>query len=96
MNGYLDMTSQIVEVVNLAASMEVCNNLANFPFITRGTHGGLLPDSTPLVCGGEKSNNCYKYHLGNWMSTFSMNIARMHFTGMTGSPYQNSSHLYYR
>jgi hypothetical protein len=95
MNGYFEGNSKIVEVVDLAKSTTNCKKLTNFAVITRGTHGGLLPDFTPIVCGGANSNNCYKYYINNWVQTYSMHVPRMHFTGMTGSPYQNSSHLYY-
>ena len=71
-----------------------------YPISTYGSHGGLLPNNTPIVCGGSNTKRCFKYEETNfndydWKETFSMNSDQMYFIGMTGSPYQNSSHLYY-
>ena len=73
----------------------------NYPMLTNGSHAGLLPNNTPIICGGSNTNRCFKYEVMpliddyNWTETNAMNNKRIHFSGMTGSPYKNSSHLYY-
>ena len=67
----------------------------DFPFVTRGTFGGLIDGGTPLVCGGQHSSDCYIFNGGQWAETFSMNEERFHFAGMPGSPFKDPSHKFY-
>ena len=89
--------SQIVETFALAPNFTRCRNLQNFPVVTQGSVGCVLPKSRqPIVCGGSIEdgigNQCYIFYLSSWRATFSMNENRTFFVGMVGSPYQNSSH----
>jgi len=101
MNSIDTTTSQRVEVIDLGFTYTWCDDLMNYPIVTRGTHGGLLPNGTPIVCGGKDSNKCYLYDISywnsnpGWIETFPMSVPRMHFVGMSGSPYQNLSHKYF-
>lgn len=52
-----------------------------------GTVGGLLDQTTPMICGGQtpKTNQCYKYQAGAWLQTFPMVKPRVHFMGFSTS-----------
>ena len=101
MNSIDSVSSREVEVVDLGSTTTWCDELMPYPFVTRGTHGGLMPNSTPIVCGGQNSNRCFAYDMSEWnpnpgwVETFPMSTPRMHFVGMSGSPYKNSSHKYF-
>ena len=101
MNSIDSVSSREVEVVDLGSTTTWCDELMPYPFVTRGTHGGLMPNGTPIVCGGQNSNQCFAYDMSEWnlnpgwVETFPMSTPRMHFVGMSGSPYKNSSHKYF-
>ena len=100
LNGYYSGDSKSVEIIDLKSDTSLCQNLPDFPLVTRGTFGGLIDGQVPIVCGGPDIVDCFKYEMGRWMDYFSMNEARMHFTGMVGSPYNSnnnngSSHKFY-
>ena len=91
LNGFRTANSRIVEVLDLNSNNTQCEDLSDYPLVTRGTHAGLLPDHSPVVCGGMGTNKCFTFDFNMGGSeTFPMNYQRMHFSGMTGSPYQAS------
>ena len=95
-NSFFSGASQIPEVFDLSFDTTICSDLATYPINTRGTHGGLLPDLIPIVCGGLGVDRCFTFEYSSgWTETYRMNSPRMHSTGMTGSPYQNTSHKYF-
>lgn len=94
-NGYVDDNSEVVEIVDLNSTTSSCSNLQNYPAVVRGSVGGILDGSTPLICGGTGSSSCNQYKSGQWQSTFSTNTGYFHFAGMPSSPFQNASHKFY-
>jgi len=97
LNGFDSQTSQLVETAEVNSSFKTCHNMSDFPIITRGTFGALLPgNNTPIVCGGfidnSSSNKCFLYKASGWTETMPMIAKRVHLTGMAKSPYQNDSH----
>jgi hypothetical protein len=95
LNGYDNHTSQIVEIVDLGSGATKCDYLPRYPLATRGTFGGLVNNSTPLVCGGLDTNECFLFEDGRWQNTFAMVDVRFHFAGMPSSPYSNPSHWFF-
>ncbi len=81
--------------MDLRSTTSTCQNLANYPVATRGTFGGLINNTIPLICGGFSSEtNCFRYQSGSWQKTFSLNANHFHSTASAGSPYPNSSYSF--
>jgi len=96
LNGIVPGSSQSVEAVKMSPVFGNCKNFANFPIATTGTFGGLISDTnSPVVCGGTDTKQCFEYQKTGWKEIYPMNDNREHFTGMSGSPYKNSSHRLY-
>ena len=90
----------IVETLNMRNDNFKCNNLKNYPMEVTSTFGANLPErNTPIVCGGvsrvnhnDITNKCFSLDESGWTETYSMIDRRMHFFGMSRSPYRNASH----
>ena len=73
--------TDICEVINPKSSNSTCKNLPNFPVPVAGAIGGLGFKETPIICGGLQidnfSNKCYSLKNKEWVSSYSMNSARV-------------------
>ncbi len=69
------------EVFDLNSASSTCKNLPDFPEKVLGAIEGLRINGNPIICGGEGtgvvSNSCYSLGNGLWVSTDSMNSARI-------------------
>ncbi len=45
------------EIIDLNSYESKCNNLPDFPLSLRGSTGGYVSDSSPLICGGYDKND---------------------------------------
>jgi hypothetical protein len=70
------------EVINLESPAKTCQNLPNFPVPSAFLAiGGLGVKNNPIICGGVQNrsaaNSCYSLENGAWVSSESMNSARV-------------------
>ena len=64
--------------------------------LVRGSVGGLVDKTTPMICGGvEVPNTCFKLESGVWMSAQTLVNPRTHSVGIPFSPFHNSSHKFF-
>ncbi len=78
--AYSSGTLQSVEVVNLDESNPnlICDNLPDFPIGMIRAIGHLYAKTTPIVCGGAWTSDCFTFYHGNWMFSSSLNERRIH------------------
>jgi hypothetical protein len=83
---YFATKTEIVDVV----SGEICADLADFPLAIKNAVGANL-NGTPVVCGGENLQTCYKYTIGGWQGFASMKEKRGDAAGVM---FQNKFHIF--
>lgn len=71
--------SSNVEIIDLEIASSSCQNLEEYPIKIREAGGGLLPDGSPLVCGGSSSvdvSDCYNFDKNEWKVFSSLTEAK--------------------
>ena len=81
--GRLTDKGQHTEVIDLANPDSKCDPLPDYPIQIFGATGGLLQDSSPLVCGGfdgsdlGRISQCYIVDGNETLQTIDLNIYRL-------------------
>ncbi len=82
MSGYISN----VEVIDLEISSSSCKNLKDYPLKLDAASVGLLPDDSPLICGGydsltsSETNNCFNLQNSEWMFSNPLKEAKSVFS----------------
>ena len=100
LNSADSSSGPIVETLNMSIRNYKCNNLKNYPLTVTSTFGANLNErNTPIICGGQNTTNvaeitnkCFLLDESGWTEIFKMKDSRMHFSGMSNSPYRNIGH----
>ena len=53
------------EIINIENSNVTCQDLEDFPLQTLGAVGSNI-GSSPVICGGNNKNACYRLESGKW------------------------------
>ena len=53
------------EIINIENSNVTCQDLEDFPYEIQGAVGSNI-GSSPVICGGNNKNACYRLESGKW------------------------------